>query len=193
VLQLSVKADIKRVQRQLTRVQRREVPKAATHAINRAIRAANTQAARNISRESGIKPQRKVRERLRIIKASWTRLQAAVVARGRAINLVEFVTPSKKRVGAFRNKPGVVAKAWGQKKTYPGTFVGRGSNSSKPLVFVRKSAQRLPVRAVHGPSVPAEFQQRKVQEAMDDAALRTFRREFMRDLRRRLERLNRRR
>lgn len=196
MLKMDVKFDMERVERQLTQVQRQEVPKAASRALNRAITTANTQAARKISQESGIKPQRKIRDQLRIVKASWQRLEAMLTARGHAFNLIQFVTPAKRHRGAFRNKPGVVAKAWGQRKTYRGTFIVRGRNSGKPVVVSRKPGRnkgRGWSDTKHGPSVPIELQRRRVQELLDHEARRTFRREFMRDLRRRLDRLNRKR
>ena len=187
--EISVKGDIDRVEKSLTRLQRREVPKAASHALNRAAKKGRTVSTRTIAKQANIRPQRKVRDRIVVKRATWHRLGASIRALPRVFNLIEFVVPSKRKPGAFDTKRGVEAKAWGTKKRYPGTFIARGRGSGKPLVFVRTSSKRYPIRPVYGPSIPHEFVRRTTERAIRDAVRASFRKDFLRDLRRRINRM----
>ena len=70
------------------------------------------------------------------------------------LNLIEFNCKQTKR--------GVSAKVWGNRKIYRGAFIGRGQNSGKQLVFkkVRGSKQ---IKAVHGASLPREFERQDME------------------------------
>ncbi len=76
-------------------------------------------------------------------------------------NLAYGVTPAqrnpfhfrkRKKSGAFKHK-GVIAKAWGKRQTYDGTFIvkGRGNN----MVVVRRKGSKLV--GVHGQSIRRVF------------------------------------
>lgn len=179
---VNIKAEIKDATRFLSRLEKKAVPRAAAQALNRTAKAVNTQVVRAISNETNIKPQRKVRSAISLYKASGLRLEAKLRAWPRRINLVEFVAPSQRQPGAFRKRPGVRAKAWGQSKVYEGSFLGRGRNSGKVLVFARKGQQQYPIKALHGPSIPRTFVQNNMMEIMHRTTRERFRKEFDRAL-----------
>ncbi|MFQ5510095.1 MAG: phage tail protein, partial [Leptospirillia bacterium] len=157
MLNLNITADIRKTERWLTRVQKKAVPKAASMAINRVAITVRKESVRGISRATSLK-QKRVREAVVIaLKARRTNLVAVVAARPKGINLIEFVTKGKRVPGVFRRRAGVSAKAWGERRVYKGTFVGRGRNSGKPLVFTRTSAAPKPLKSIHGPSIPRTF------------------------------------
>ena len=68
----------------------------------------------------------------------------------RYLNAIEF--------GARQTKKGVSAKIWGVKKIYRGAFIGGGRNSGKQLVFKKSKHNPKRIEAVHGASLPREFE-----------------------------------
>ena len=68
--------------------------------------------------------------------------------KARYLNVVDF--------GARQVKQGVSSKVWGKRKIYKGTFIRRGKNSGKELVFRRKGDGKG-IKAIHGASLPREF------------------------------------
>jgi len=180
---LDIRADVRKTERWLTRVQKKAVPKAASMAINRVAITVRKESVRGISKATSLK-QKRVREAVVIaVKARRTNLVAVVQARPKGINLIEFVTRGKQVPSAFRRKAGVSAKAWGERKVYKGSFVGRGRNSGKPLVFARTSAQPKPLKTIHGPSIPRTFVQEEINRVMVATASRRWPIEFDRALR----------
>ena len=78
----------------------------------------------------------------------------SIFIKSRYLNLIEF--------NAKQTKRGVSAKAWGSRKIYRGVFIRSGRNSGKQLVFkkVRGSKQ---IKAVHGASLPREFERQDME------------------------------
>ncbi len=187
---LNITADIRKTERWLKRTQKKAVPKAASMAINRVAITVRKESVRAISRATSLK-QKRVREAVVIaVKARRTHLVAVVRARPKGINLIEFVTKGKRVPGSFRRKAGVSAKAWGKCKVYAGTFVGRGSNSGKPLVFARTSTQPKPLKTIHSPSIPRTFVQEEIKRVMVATGRRRWPIEFDRALRFALSRVS---
>lgn len=180
---LNVKADIKQAQRYLSKVEKVAVRKAAARALNRTAQQVRTQAIRDIAKETAIK-QKNVRQAVRLsVKAKANSLHSIVEARGKTINLIEFVTPARKKVGAFRKQKGVRARAWGKSKVYRGTFIGSGKNSGKLLVFSRTGkGRKSPIEAKYGPSVPRTFVQNKIMQQIKTTAGKRWPINFAADL-----------
>jgi len=182
---LDVTADIKDVTKMLKGLNTK-TEAAASRALNKTIASAKTQATRTISKETGIKPQKKVREVLVVSKARRTKLVAVLEAKPRVFNLIEFVSPSRRNSRSFRKNSGVTAKAWGRSKLYPRTFVGRGRSSGKMLVFKRTSSKPSVPKEVKGPSVPRSFVQRKIQQAIvrraEEQWLKNYQHEINREI-----------
>lgn len=147
--------------------------KAKVQALNRTATGLRTDAAKDISKETGF-TQKRIRPALKIKKAS-RRLPVAVLdARtGYAPNLIEFVSPSQRKISYFNQSKklkrggrkykykGVKAKAWGQKKTYDGAFIGTGKKGL--TVFKRTSASRNKLVQVYGPSIRNTFISEPIQ------------------------------
>jgi hypothetical protein len=171
-MKFSIKADLRQVERMATTMQRQVIPKAAARAINRAIDAANTTAAREISSATKIK-QKDVRRRLFVRGASAARLAASLEALPMSPNLRYFK--------ARQNKAGVAATAWEQRKTYKGAF-----QMPSGLVVKRTTKKRYPIKGLRGPSVPKTFMQQRILARIAAVAEQRWRSEFERELARRL-------
>ena len=60
--------------------------------------------------------------------------------------------------GARQTKKGVSAKVWGKRKIYRGAFINSGRNSGKQLVFKKRKDDPKRIEALHGASLPREFE-----------------------------------
>jgi len=60
--------------------------------------------------------------------------------------------------GARQTKKGVSANIWGKRKIYRGAFIGGGRNSGKRLVFKKLNDDPKRIEALHGASLPREFE-----------------------------------
>lgn len=179
---LDVDLDIKQVKRDLWYVQNELIDKAAARSINRAAAKVQTMARREVAKKIGLQ-QKKFKKNLSIsLKAHKNRLHARVTAKGKELNLIEFVTPGKRKVGAFKKKKGVTAKYYEKKKEFEGAFIGRGKNSGKLLVFKRKTKKRDSIKAMYGASVPKTFIQKEIIKSMKAHAGGTWKKEFSRNL-----------
>ena len=181
-LVLDIKLDVKEVKRYLNRVQHGAVDKAAARSINRTASKVQTISRREVAKQIGL-AQKKFKKNLAIsVKANKNRLFAKVAAKGKEFNLIEWVTPAKKKVGAFRKKHGVIAKPYRKKKEYKGAFIGRGKSSGKLLVFKRLNQKRSSIKAMYGPSVPKTFIQKEIVKQMNKVAEKTWKKEFDQNL-----------
>jgi hypothetical protein len=70
--------------------------------------------------------------------------------KSRYLSAIEF--------GARQTKKGVSAKIWGVRKVYRGAFIGSGRNSGKQLVFKKPKRNPKRIEALHGASLPREFE-----------------------------------
>lgn len=181
-MRIDVKADIKAALRELNRVQREQVPKAAARALNTTASQVQSAAVKELAAETGLK-QKDVREVLRRTRATWTNLVAAVIATGRAVNLIRFTRQTR---DAARKGPGVRANAWGKPRVYRGTFIGNQGRT----VFVRQGEGRLPIKPVHGPSIPREMAREKVKKHLEQTIKTRWPINFARELKYYLSRSN---
>lgn len=159
--EIDISHNIKEVQKSLNQIEKKVIKRATARALNKTGTTVNAEAARRISRATGFKVAQ-VKNELRIFKAHQGRLAWTLRPSKRQTNLIEFIPPGKRYPGAFRKQAGVRSKAWGKQKTYPGTFIGRGKNSGKALVFKRDprknpNAKRSNLSVVYGPSVIGQF------------------------------------
>ena len=191
---LDMTVEMKQAERKLAKTYPNAAKRASMRALNLAIRKTNTQAVRRIAKETSLK-QKLVRKNIKQLKASPGFLRAKLIAQAFAPNLVEFMTgPAverslvrKRRRGRGSAAPpgaGVRARAWGKSRVYKGTFVGRGRNSGKLLVFTRTGPTRTAVlKAVRGPSVRRTFMDEQIFAAMRSTARDTFLKELDRQVR----------
>ena len=185
MIELQLKDDIAKLQRQYAHLGN-TVTKAANRSINRAAKSVQTLAIKEISKATNIKPQRKVKEVFSIHRSNFSTLTAVVRARRLPLNMIEFVSPSKRRVGAFKKQAGVVTKAWNVSKTRRGTFIGLGRNSGKILVFRREGGK---TKAVPGPSIPMSFLRKEIQRAVTLKGRQQFIKNFDREIKRAIARI----
>ena len=181
MIQLDIKQDIKKIEKSLYKLNK-NIPKATSRALNKAIVKVKTEAKRDLSQRMGI-AAKKVSQSFRVIKANVSNLKAYINARGAHIQLIYF-----KRTRQL--KKGVKSQAWGKDKLYRGTFIAK-MNSGHKGVFTRlfrKSIAgepiNLPIKELYGPSVPKEMNEKIVIKKMRTVGRITFWNEFKRQLRR---------
>lgn len=147
----------------------REINAAASMAINKTAAKAKTEMVRAIASEYDI-TQREVRPRMRVFRASRTRLQAVLDpwgGRKRSLNVIHFI---EKKVtlaeGRRRKKAGTQdvlrfkIKKRGSPKTIKGAFIGNKGRT----IFRRVGKSRLPIEPVQTLGVPQMFGVRRINE-----------------------------
>lgn len=157
----------------LNELQREAAPSAMARAMNRTGTTVRTGAVRTIAKRMGLKAG-DVRKGVTFIKASRTNLRVIIRASGRPLPLYAFQARQTKR--------GVSARAYGQRRTYPGTFIARMPNG-KIGVFVRKRSSRLPIKQLFGPGLAGTAAQDDVVEAIQRDWARLLPERFVRELR----------
>lgn len=185
-MQISFKSEIKQLTEDLKKIKKEAIPIATRQALNRTVKGVNTDSVRSLSKQTSIK-QKDIRPALKITQANKNSLKAGLDAKeGKAKNLINFVSPGKRKPGAFNQSKtlksgkrrfkhkGVKAKAWGESKVYEGTFIGRGRTHGKPLVFARTSDKRRPLKSILGPSIRRIFDKRPHQRLMEKSARERF-------------------
>lgn len=132
---------------------RTQTPIAVTRALNKSIASGRTVMAREMSRDLGLKVG-DVRDQIKVIEASPTRLEAKLSASGKRIPLVAF--------GASGPEPsrgkgrGVSYRLQGQRRRISSAFLATMPSGHRG-VFLRKAKGRLPIRELLGPSLPKVF------------------------------------
>lgn len=165
-MKIDIKADVAAARRQLYSWQHNVIPKATAAALNRTGDHANTLTVRDLAEITGLK-QKDVRAAMRRVRAKWGNLEYRLAAIGRALNLIRFA--------ARQTKKGVTASAWGKPRfLYKHTFIANQGRT----VFVRESKARLPIKAVHGPSLPREFGRAQFMNNLKAAVTLKWRTEF---------------
>lgn len=168
---IDVEAEVKQAMMFYKRTGRRAVLHAASEAINKVAATTNTAAKKAITDHITGKtlPKYKLTRYMKVYNSHWQRLRAKLSAfslKRRSMNLIEFMTKAKRDPAYWRKRrdtgkksyrSGVESNAWDKKRTYPGTFVVRGRNSGKPLVFTRAEGTRHKLKYIFGPSVRMMF------------------------------------
>ncbi|MEO0797344.1 MAG: phage tail protein [Verrucomicrobiota bacterium] len=175
MIELDIRKDIRKAEKQLDAHARKHIPKAAQLAINRATTKTRTAARRKVAKVMNI-PQKRIKDSFPIKKASRNSLIATIRGVGRPIKLIYFN-------GTRQLKKGVKSAAYNVRRIYRGTFittVGAGHRGA----FRRKGDPRLPIKELYGPSVPSGMEDKAVQDEMQKIAKPTFLKEFKRQLKR---------
>lgn len=172
---LDVSLDVKAMKRGLNRLERREIPKAASFALNRAAAKAKTEASKHIAKVTSLKSGQ-VKQAISIQKAGPFNLVAFVKAVGGKLNLKKF--------NATQTRKGVTAKVWGKRQLFKGAFIVNDRYVAK-----RIGRRRLPIKALFGPGVTHEFLKGVTVEMMKRFGAETFKKNFERDAQRRINRL----
>lgn len=169
---ISIKHDLKDLERELGKLSSKVIPTALPMALNRVGKSVQAVAIRTVSQETKVK-QKDIRQAVtpNAFTASKDKPNFVInFTESKASNLIDFVTASRRNSQAFRKRTrkgfkfgGVTANAWGKRKEYKGTFIGKGRNSGKTLVFKRQGKK---IDSVTGPSPRRTFEQPVVVNAM---------------------------
>ena len=168
-MQIDVQVDIRKATQGLLLMQK-DINTAAVAALNKVGITARATAARQISRVSGL-PVNQVRQHVPLVRANKWRLQAEISGKPYSPNLIRY--------SARQTKQGVSANAWRKRKVYRGTFIANKGRT----VFKRVGPERLPIKAVYGPSVRREFIRDTTFKAVEQTVDARFPLEFDRALR----------
>ncbi len=161
------------VERNFDALERKFVPASQARAANRVAVTIRRLTAQDVSKLMGLK-QKKVRPQITIDKATKLEPSATVTASGKHISLIHF--------GARQRKAGVSASAWGLRKIYKGTFIGKGQGSAATQVFARTSKDRLPIKKLYGPSIPKIITDAAIKRNVRSTINKRLPIEFERDL-----------
>ena len=186
---LDMRIDIKEATKYLKDYERKVITRATNRAINTTARNVHTEIKRYISKITGLKVGF-VGKGISVHKSSFGTLRAEIVGRGRAVNLIRFVSAGKRAVGAFSKQLGVRANAWRTMKTYHGAFIIRGRGHGRLIVVARTDKTRYPIRGLPGPSVRIEMHRPPARRLMVTTAIERFKINFERDLRYYIQRVN---
>ena len=140
---------MKEAMRNLRDVPRKYVQKALVTSLNKVGAEVVTQAKRELKDATGLKAG-VVAKKIKKDKARRGDEEYSIFIKSRYLNVIEF--------GARQTKRGVSAKVWGKRKIYRGAFIGGGRNSGKRLVFKKRKDNPKKIKALHGASLPREFE-----------------------------------
>jgi len=140
---------MKQALKDLGYVHKKYILKAMVTALNKVGKEVVTQAKRELKDATGLKAGTVAKK---ITKDKARRGDEEYIIRiiSRYLNAIEF--------GARQTKKGVSAKIWSVRKNYRGAFIGSGRNSGKQLVFKKSKRNPKRIEAVHGASLPREFE-----------------------------------
>jgi hypothetical protein len=80
------------------------------------------------------------------------RAHISIHIKSRYLNAIEF--------GARQTKKGVSVKIYEIRKNYKGAFIWSCPNTGKQLVFKKSKRNPIRIEAVHGASLPREFERK---------------------------------
>lgn len=190
---ITVQHDLKKLKRQLSTLETKVAPQATIRTLNRVAESAKVASARHIAPQMNSR-QAAVKRRIETQKATFKKLWATLVARDRALQLIEFVVGSKKPTQQKGSKRGLVkAKVYGKTRTLSKAFIApRRSGSSKTTVYIRKGRERKPLKLLYGPGIKQLFKQKENDQIMQARVRERFPVEFARNLAFYINRLRRR-
>ena len=148
-MEVKVKSNMKEALQNLCTVHKKYVQKALVTALNKVGAEVVTQAKRELKDATGLKAG-VVGKKIKKDKARKDDETYSIYIKSRYLNAIEF--------GARQTKKGVSAKIWGVRKNYKGAFIGGGRNSGKQLVLKKSKHNPKRIEAVHGASLPREFE-----------------------------------
>ena len=148
-MEVKVNSNFKKALRDIGNVPKKYVQKTMMTALNKVGAEVFTQAKRELRDATGLKAG-VVAKGLKKDKARRGDEEYSIFIKSRYKNVIEF--------GARQTKKGVSAKVWGKRRVYKHSFIASGQNSGKQLVFARSKRNPKKLKALHGASLPREFQ-----------------------------------
>jgi hypothetical protein len=180
---ITVQHDFKKLRRQLNALETKVAPQATIRTLNRVAESAKVASTRHIAPQMNSR-QAAVKRRIETQRATFKRLWVTLVARDRALQLIEFVVGSKKPTQQPGGKRGLVkAKVYGKTRTLTDAFIApRRTGDSKTTVYIRKSKKRKPLKLLYGPGIMQLFRQKENDAIMQATVRERFGIEFARNL-----------
>jgi len=151
MIDLDITFDYREVERALNAMERKQLPLATTRAINKTAKQAHTVAVKETAKDIRL-PQKDVRAKFKLLKATRRHRVARIIATGKRVPLTRFNAKQLKQL----KRGGVTYKGKGGRKKIPGAFIAR-MPSGHVGVFTRQSKKRLPIYEKFGPSIPHVF------------------------------------
>ena len=179
MLSISVTADIRQVERMLTRLERTVVPKATVRALNKTGITVRKEGSQAIRKDRKLKA-RDVKKRLVIFRANRHKMSVIISGSGKAVPLGAYPARQVKR--------GVRVNVKGTRKLVKGAFIATMRSGHKG-VFKRRGPKRLPVDELYSTTVADAMKNPRVRSAMHSAAVKRFRRVFEQELRHAISRM----
>ena len=173
---------VKDIQKRLRGIEKK-APNAISNALNRTISNLATTVNKEVRADYQVKST-DIKNTLVKRTANPNSLSATLRSKGRVLGLDHFKL-SPKTVQPKRKKPIKVAVKKNGLKTLPGAFV---ANVNGPIVFVRTSKNRLPIKRLFGPSIPQMFKSRNVQQKVNRQANEKFKERLNHEINRLIER-----
>jgi len=172
--EISITSELKNLQKQLTELERQAYPKAVARTLNRVASGTKSASAKHIAPLMNAK-QADIKRKMLEEKAYPKKLWASITAVGSPLKLIAFK--------AVQSAKGVVAKAWGTKKLYRGTFIAPIKHgSSNMAVYSRKTKHSLPVKQLYGPGVAQLFKKPENIQIMQSTVIQRLPIEFKNNL-----------
>ncbi len=151
MVEIVVKADIRKAQRFVRDLDRRAIDVAAARAMNDTIRTVRAEGARLIKRAHPAMKIGEIKREMHVTKASRWKLRASVRTFGKPLSLLRF--------GASETRSGVSARI-GQGRKRVVFYQGRKAFRVKAYqgeIFVRRFEKGRQIRRFRGPSMPGVF------------------------------------
>ena len=180
---ITIQHDLKKLMQSLNALETKVAPQATVRTLNRVAESAKVASVKHLASQMN-STQASVKRRIETRKAKPKTLWATLVARDRALQLIEFVVGSKKPTQQVGGKRGLVrAKVYGKTRTLSKAFIApRRRGSSKTTVYMRKTGKRLPLKMLYGPGIMQLFRQRENDQVMQAKVSERFPIEFRRNL-----------
>lgn len=176
---LDVRSNIDRVVAEFKATTSGKVRKATYRALNRALDKAATETSRQIRKIYNVR-DRAVKRAMKKRRAHAKSLFARLTIEGARIGLIEF--------SARQTKPGVTVQIRkdGGRKLVKSAFINTrrwrswqdGAEQSHRGVFRRVGKERYPIRYLRSVSIPQQFANKAVLEAIQSIAVMTFEKNF---------------
>lgn len=130
--------------------------------LNRTAKTVQSAAVKSIAADLGVK-QKDVRQAIKIKRATFSKPEAVVEAKGKRIAAIDL-KPKPKKVTRPQRGPGVSFMFGKRRVLVPGAFIARVRG--KLGVWQRKGKDRWPSRHIRGPSIGWWFARKHIQRAL---------------------------
>lgn len=156
----------------------KRMSKITARTLNKTAAQGKTASSKGIRNRYTIKASR-INKNLRVIRATFTKLSAAIRAQGRTPGLQNFRMKGGNRLKSGKRKDVTVEVIKGKRKTLTGGFITKPKG--KDGIFKRIGKERLPIKRLFGPDAQAMMQEAgidPIEDVVEKKMPSIFRREF---------------